>query len=188
MVGHRCRDHKIDEQTETLIIGTFNPDTDANVADFFYGRPQNQLWRILPEIFNENSLKGRPREEKIRFIRARQIDFIDLIWEVDHVPPDYTDKYLDTHCLIHWREDIFDQIDRLPHLKRVGVSRKGFKDVRSIGNRVDEIAAHLNGKPIVFRRLHTPARKLNDARKEWAQFFKTDPDDSRIRFNLSDQS
>jgi len=37
-VQHRFLDHQINSETETLIIGTFNPETTNNDAEFFYGR------------------------------------------------------------------------------------------------------------------------------------------------------
>jgi G:T/U-mismatch repair DNA glycosylase len=34
-----------------LIIGTFNPATYKNQADFFYSRGKNYFWRLLPVAF-----------------------------------------------------------------------------------------------------------------------------------------
>lgn len=173
-IGHRCADHKIDPATETLIIGTFNPDTKSNLADFFYGRSRNHLWDILPGVLNAGgSLKGKTKEEKLQFIRAKHIDFIDLIWAIGSEPPDYSDKHLDRMKEIRWREDIIDQIGKLKNLKRVCISRKGFADVPAIRNKVRVIAEYLKDRPIVFRCVHSPARGLRKARDEWKEFLTT---------------
>jgi len=67
-IKHRFINHTINPKTEILIIGTFNPDTEENIADFFYGRSRNFLWTLLATAYNEASLKGQPRDEKLKFI------------------------------------------------------------------------------------------------------------------------
>lgn len=42
-VKHRFINHKINPDTEILILGTFNPEAKENEADFFYGRSRNYL-------------------------------------------------------------------------------------------------------------------------------------------------
>lgn len=171
MIGHRCANHEIDPGTESLIIGTFNPDTKSNEADFFYGRPRNRMWEILPTVFGEASLKGATREAKLRFIRDHHIDFIDLIWEIEPEPLDYRDTELERVTTLKWRDDIFEEMDKLQRLKRVAVSRKGFRDVPKIGQRVRLIEARLQQRtPIVFRCVHTPARGYRRALEEWKEF------------------
>ena len=49
--------HQISPQTETLILGTFNPETPDNETEFFYGRRRNYLWRLLPSAYGGNDLK-----------------------------------------------------------------------------------------------------------------------------------
>jgi hypothetical protein len=176
-VKHRCADHMIDPSTETLIIGTFNPDKD-NRADFFYGRGRNYLWTILPKVFDEISLKGKAKEEKLRFIRAKHIDFVDLIWEIEGEPQDFSDKYLDKLAeegRVRWREDIIQQITKLRLLKRVCVSRKRFDDVRNIKGQVEKVAAYFRDnqdKKIAFECLVSPARYYSDDKqREWSNFF-----------------
>ena|ERR1700730_4503619 len=175
LITHRCAGHIIELGTETLIIGTFNPDTKTNCADFFYGRRHNHLWTILPSVFGEESLKRKTKEEKLRFIRNKRIDFIDLIRAIESEPPDYKDTSLDKMQGIRWREDIIAQIKKLRFLKRVCVSRKGFGGVPNIGKRVDHIAAYLQDKRIVFKCVHTPARGLSRAKAEWAEFLRSEP-------------
>ncbi len=67
IVKHRFLEHKPCLRTETLIIGTFNPETPSNRADFFYSTGRNYLWRILPVAFGENSLQRSAAMEKREF-------------------------------------------------------------------------------------------------------------------------
>jgi len=49
---------------DMLIIGTFNPKTICNQAKFFYGRNKNYFWDLLPEVFNQESLKSNIQKQK----------------------------------------------------------------------------------------------------------------------------
>ena len=42
-----------DESPKTLILGTF-PSVKSRDNNGYYGNPQNQFWRIIAEVFNEN--------------------------------------------------------------------------------------------------------------------------------------
>ena len=66
---YKFRDYKVASDTKILIIGTFNPDIEKNKIDFFYSRPKNYLWRILPEALGEVSLKNESVEKKKAFIK-----------------------------------------------------------------------------------------------------------------------
>src|SRR3972149_2469933 len=108
IVRHRFLDHKINPQTETLIIGTFNPDTPANKADFFYSTGRNYLGCLLPRAFGENPLKQADKAAKLDFVRDKRIDFIDLISavQVDQGKEgNRADKYIDKKVL-EWRDVI----------------------------------------------------------------------------------
>ena len=61
-VYHKFKDHKIQDDTQLLVIGTFNPDVKGNSADFFYGRPRNYLWKLLPLCFGYENLKEKPKQ------------------------------------------------------------------------------------------------------------------------------
>ena len=98
-VPHRFLHHKINPDTEILIIGTFNPEAEGNDADFFYGRVKNHLWNLLPQAFGNTSLKGKSKEEKLSFIKTYKVDFVDVISEVevdDGSEANYNDDYLDS--------------------------------------------------------------------------------------------
>lgn len=63
LIKHRFEHHSLNPQTEILVIGTFNPETPQNTADFFYGRQRNFLWTLIPVAFGDTSLKGKSKEE-----------------------------------------------------------------------------------------------------------------------------
>jgi G:T/U-mismatch repair DNA glycosylase len=60
-IKHKFLDWGIYPKTETLIIGTFNPETSKD--DFFYGSGHNYLWKLLPLAYGEESLKGKLKED-----------------------------------------------------------------------------------------------------------------------------
>lgn len=174
LIRHRFIDHQINSQTETLIIGTFNPNTPENIADFFYSRQRNFMWTLLPVAFGENSLKGKSKEEKLDFIRKRKIDFTDLISEVtvDEVA-NYDDNYLDSK-VSEWR-NITSEIEKLSHLKRVCFTRKSFSDVPNMKIKIEAIRGFCVKRNIKFQYLTTPARFYRaDKQQEWTNFFNND--------------
>jgi len=170
-IKHRFRDHQINSKTEILVIGTFNPDTEKNAADFFYGRPRNFLWTLVPTAFNEASLKNKSKDDKLKFIEKYRIDFIDLISavKVDEVT-NYDDSYLDDKVL-DWRE-IITEISNLPNLKRICLTRKSFADIPNVKIRIDAIKEYCDKSKIKFQFLSTPARFYRaDKQEEWTNFF-----------------
>jgi G:T/U-mismatch repair DNA glycosylase len=65
-IPHKFLDRKINPETQTLIIGTFNPAADKNPATFFYSRGRNHFWRLLPTALKEkeNDMRKKSAEEK----------------------------------------------------------------------------------------------------------------------------
>jgi len=173
-IRHRFIDHVINPETETLVIGTFNPDTEENIADFFYGRQRNFLWTLIPTGFNETSLKGKTRNEKLKFIEKHRIDFVDLISEVEvEEVANYDDGYLDSK--VTENKDIISEIEKLKNLKRVCFTRKSFGDIPNMKTRIEEIKKHCEKKEIHFQFLPTPARFSNEEKQtEWTNFFRND--------------
>ena len=170
-IGHRFRNHKINPLTETLVIGTFNPDTVKNIADFFYGRQRNFLWTLIPKAFGETSLKGKSKEEKLEFIAKHKIDFIDLILEVnvDEVE-NYDDSYIDNK-VTEWRK-VIGEIKNLPNIRRVCLTRKSFSDIPNMKIEIDNIKRYCEKSKIDFQYLTTPARFYRaDKQEEWTKFF-----------------
>lgn len=176
IVKHRFIDHQINPGTETLIIGTFNPDTTVNQADFFYGRNRNYLWKILPTAFNEKDLKSADKKDKADFIAKYKIDFIDLISEIEvdeGQESNYYDGYIDNK-VIFWN-DIISGIDRLKTLKRVCFTRRTFSDIPNMKKRIEVIQSHCEKKGIHFQAMTTPARFYReDKQTEWNNFLVND--------------
>ena len=175
-IKHRFFDHPINSKTETLIIGTFNPDTKGNLAEFFYGRGRNFLWKLLPIAYGELSLKSADVQEKIAFINMKAIDFIDLIAEIEieeGQETNYSDGYIDkkiTQCC-----DVISEIEKLKFLKRVCFTRKTFSDIPKMKKQIEAIQAHCEKNRIYFKALTTPARFYNMEKQiEWTDFLLHD--------------
>ena len=175
-VTHKFLTHEIDPSTETLIIGTFNPNSkENNETDFYYGRGRNFLWTLLPKAFNlDLNLKGKPKNEKLNFILNQKIGFIDLISSVnmdEDQTGNYKDSYLDG-MEIEWR-DVVSEIEKLPHIKRVAFTRKSDTDIPNMKVRIEEIEKFCAEHKIKCIRLTTPARFYNDKKQdEWNSFFQ----------------
>ena len=172
-VKHKFLTYEIDPQTETLIVGTFNPSTSKD--DFFYGSSKNSLWTLLPRAFGEDYLKGKDKEDKKIFIRARRIDFIDLISEVEvdiGEENNRDDEYI-TRREPEWRNVIME-LDKLLFLKRVCFTRKrkGLDSVPKIKPKIQEIDYYCRERKICFACLISPARFYSAAKQtEWSDFF-----------------
>ncbi len=172
-IKHKCRDYKIYPASEILIIGTFNPDTQNNPADFFYGRTKNHLWTLLPAAYNEPDLKKADIDEKLAFLKKHMITFTDLISEIS-VPEssetDYRDSFIDDK-VTEWN-DVISRISSLKKLKKVCFTRKTFSGIPNIKKSIEEIRWYCEEKGICFQYLITPARiYYAEKQKEWTRFF-----------------
>jgi hypothetical protein len=72
------------ENSETLILGSFNPNNPNGNTDYFYGRKTNYFWRAIaelnnlhPDIFFDNL------ELKIEYMRINRFCFLDLINSIE---------------------------------------------------------------------------------------------------------
>jgi G:T/U-mismatch repair DNA glycosylase len=158
IILHKFRNHQVNPKTEILILGTFNPDIPAG-PDFFYGRPRNFLWYLLPQCWGLDSLKEAAFLNKQEFMAAYKIDFADIIHSLNipigeehNVDDDFIDGHIEA-----WKE-INDLIDILPNLKAIYFTRKTFNGIPNMRARVNLIAGHCNQKNIRFCKLETPAR------------------------------
>lgn len=188
LVKHKFRDHQIQTDSEILIIGTFNPDTPKNNADFFYSRKvkrSNELWALLPTAIlgRPENLVGLARvQEKKKFMKDQKLDFIDVIDQIE-IPAgsenNVKDSFLDKHMPVGgtWR-DVIGKMKELPKLKMVCFTRKGFQDIPNIKKKIEEIEGYCNQREIKFGRLVTPSPlyRNNDKQKEWTNFFQQDWD------------
>jgi G:T/U-mismatch repair DNA glycosylase len=173
IIKHKFHNHLINPETQILIIGTFNPDTENNPAEFFYGRSRNFLWRLLPTAFNFNDLKGKSKADKLDFISKEKIDFVDLITSVaieEGNETNYNDAYIDSRVL-EWR-DILAELKRLKKLKKVCFTRKSFSDIPEMKKKIEEVKDYCDNNGIPFEYLTTPARFYReDKQQEWTTFF-----------------
>lgn len=180
---HKFRAHTINPDTEILIVGTFNPDTAKNKADFFYGTGRNDLWKLVPRAFEMESLKTFARysaakrlviqEKRLKLMRDKRIDFIDIIAEVNaeaNRTHDRKDSY------IGWRvskwNSVGETLDNLLKLKRICFTRKTFAGVALIEAKVKEIAEYCERRSIYFQCLISPSGAASgDKQSEWTAFF-----------------
>ncbi|MCE3297259.1 MAG: hypothetical protein K0R65_2973 [Crocinitomicaceae bacterium] len=174
-VKHRLRHHAIDPETEILVIGTFSPEHEDNPADSFYGRVRNHFWRLITAAYDEPSLKGKSKEEKMDFSRKHKIDFIDLIRELRVETGhecNYNDDYIDNK-VTEWY-DVIAEISRLPKLRKVCFTRKSFGGVPNLKARISEIEQFCIKQGIEFKYLTTPSRFYSEAKEEeWREFFRS---------------
>ena len=178
LVRHRFGDY-CPEGTKTIILGTFNPDTPCNPALFFYSRPKNYFWRLLPEIFGHSSLLKAHPDEKKSFARAFKIGFMDLIEVVD-VPLgqecNYSDTFIDDK-VVHWN-DIILKLQNHHKVTRILFTRKSFSGIPNILNKVKNIEEFCRGVGIEFLLVPTPARIYSsDKSRQWKKMFSGYPSD-----------
>jgi G:T/U-mismatch repair DNA glycosylase len=172
-IRHRFLQYKIDPATEILIVGTFNPETENNPAEIFYGRSRNFLWRLLPIALGEDDLKKNEPGDKLNFISQHKIGFIDLVAEVTvdiGSETNYNDSYIDSR-VTQWR-DVINTMKQLPHLKKVCFTRKTFSDIPQVKKKLAEVEIFCKEKGIPFQCLATPSRIYSTAKQEeWNNFF-----------------
>lgn len=168
IIQHKFNNHQVNSQTQILLLGTFNPDIPTG-PDFFYGRPRNFLWHLLPQCWGLEPLKTATLPEKQAFMKTYKIDFADLIQSLD-VPSgeesNVDDDFIDSH-VEHWK-DIITLITTLPELKEVYFTRKTFNGIPNLRAQVKLIADHCAVHEIRFCKLETPARFYNpEKQQQW---------------------
>lgn len=162
-IKHKFRNHIVSNDTEILILGTFHPDI-ANSADFFYGRPRNYFWKILPICLGASDLKSVKLEEKKEFMEKYKVDFADIIKSLKDIPKDQLDNYQDTFIdkqVDEWNE-ILKLTDSLKNLKAVYFTRKTLGSIPNIQNKIMEIRNHCVENCIRFSLLDSPSRNGTD--------------------------
>lgn len=174
IIKHRFLDHKINPCTEILILGTFNPDTENNEAEIFYGRSRNFLWEILGVAFQKPDLKNATSQEKLAFMEIHKIDFIDLIAEIEVDAGDetnYRDDFIDNKVR-KWNY-VLDEIKDLPHLKKIIFTRKTFTGIPNIMSQLLPIIVYCNTAEIDFNALISPTRGYTEKKQlAWTRVLK----------------
>ncbi|WP_218019319.1 hypothetical protein [Thermaurantimonas aggregans] len=162
MVRHRFGEF-LPPGVRWIFMGTFNPEASCNPAHFYYSRPQNHFWRLLPEVFGMPSLKNASYKEKIAFSRHKKVGFIDLIRSVE-VPIGsectYEDAFIDNK-VAEWN-DVFSLLSNIKTVEQVLFTRKSFKDIPNIRKRIEEVHSFCVQSDIKFSLLPTPARIYSD--------------------------
>jgi len=148
------------ENTEILILGTFNPDVPANKANYYYSRPQNHFWKLIPIALGTNlDLRKATKDEKIRFCEQFNIDFLDLISEIEVNPGEesnYSDDFIDSK-IKSWTP-VEEFLLRMPKLKCIYFTRKTFSGIKNIRLRLKSIQEFCTQRNIELTFLPTPAR------------------------------
>jgi len=168
IVENKFKNYQVNTQSEILILGTFSHDI-VDGADFFYGKPRNFLWHLLPNSYGLASLKEENLEAKKAFMAQYKIDFADII-ETLNVPEgeenNLDDTFIDNHAF-EWK-NINILIDSLPNLKAVYFTRKTFNGIANAKQQIVQIATYCKQKSIRFCKLETPAKYYDDTKqKQW---------------------
>ncbi len=70
----------IDQNSKVLILGSF-PSIKSFENSFYYGHPQNQFWKILATVFDEDV--PRTIEEKKAFLQKHHIALWDMVGQCE---------------------------------------------------------------------------------------------------------
>lgn len=166
ILTHKFHDHKVSDDTEILILGTFIHDRFEN-GDFFYGRLRSFLWHLLPICFGMPILKEASLDQKLEFMADKKIDFADVIHALD-VPEgeeeNLEDAFIDEH-VSEWK-DLIKLVDQLPKLKAVYFTRKTFNSIPAVRQQVVQLAKHCMAKNIRFCKLETPAKFFDPTKQQ----------------------
>lgn len=165
-LNNKFSNHVVHPDTEILLLGTFTHDH-AHSGDFFFGRPRNFLWHLLPVCFKHISLKDAPLKTKQVFMAKHHIDFADVIATLQVLWGDeenMEDDFIDSHA--HTFTDLIALVDSLPKLKAVYFTRKTFNGIPNIKAAVSKLALHCQHKQIRMCKLDTPARHFSDEKQQ----------------------
>lgn len=168
LVNNKFLSYQVSLQTEILILGTFSHDVKEG-ADFFFGKPRNFLWHLLPICWGLPSLKEATLKQKQQFMAQYKIDFADLIDTLE-VPvgeeQNLDDTFIDNH--VHTWKDINAVINALSSLKAVYFTRKTYNGIANAKQQVLQVAEHCKSKGIRFCKLETPAKYFDATKqKQW---------------------
>ncbi|CAM3556193.1 hypothetical protein [Arcobacter aquimarinus] len=179
IVKHKFYDECVKKflDNEILIIGTFNPNIQNNEANFFYGRNRNYFWKILPELWNEESLKGKDINIKKNFLEDKKIAITDLILCIE-MKESQINSFKDDNIsnVKKWNTDnIIDNL-KCSNIKKIFFTRKSFnKSTNFLKMEICKIKSYCESNFIKFEFLPTPSRYANEKKiKEWKELIFND--------------
>lgn len=70
-------DPVFDRRSRVLLLGSF-PSPKSREVGFFYGHPQNRMWRVLAEVMNERAVP-QTVEDRTAFLLSYRIAMWDVI-------------------------------------------------------------------------------------------------------------
>ena len=124
---------KLDFESTTLIVGTFNPSIEENKAGWFYGRYENNFWDVLPRLYGENSMRSSSPSDWKVFCKRHKIaitDLISCIEDADHRNSEHSAllrTYSDSSITKKFKQHTTVKIDELlnanPSIKNVYMTR-----------------------------------------------------------------
>lgn len=169
-IKHKFHSHQVSPEASILILGTFHPESTKS-GEFFYTRPHNFLWTILPACFNHKDLKTSTLKKKREFMREKSIDFHDIIKGIQNINNEediISDKVLEKNILKF--NDTINLLKSLKELNEVYFTRKTFNGIPRIATRIAEIRNYCVENNIRFSLLETPSRYSNNEKiKSWKE-------------------
>lgn len=95
-------DNPLTGNYKILVVGTFNAAISGNSAQWFYGRPENEFWCLLPRMLGFETLHPVDRNEKENqlaelwkgFCKKNEIIIVDLFKEVKENLTNHADSNL----------------------------------------------------------------------------------------------
>lgn len=86
-----------------LVVGTFNPATPDNEAQWFYGREINEFWFLFPRMLgfpsiHEADIKDEREHHLVckEFCEANHVLIVDILKQVNATLKGYTDSEIDS--------------------------------------------------------------------------------------------
>lgn len=160
-----------DWEIDYLFIGTFNPAWNfpgRQAAPYFYGRVDNNyFWDLVPELWDEDRMRGAAENVWIDFLQGKRIGITDLIVSIDDANEadeehnkwirEVKDKDLIRFKNIQWNsESITAFIEDLPTLKGIFITNLSAPALIEI--QIAQITEAAEVACIPIRRMFSPSR------------------------------
>lgn len=167
-IKHKFGGAYLPTNPKILFLGTFNPKASGNNANFFYSRPRNYFWQLLPIVLKKQSLKNALPIVKKKFLNHNHIALMDLIYQIN-VPSsqstNYADAYIDKYVSKWNCKKLIYVINKYP-IKHIFFTRKTFTGIPNMKKKINQLEKLFNRKKIIFSKLPTPARYAGIKKQE----------------------